>query len=84
MMGGMWSVVAAVAVAVALVALPVGALVVLGGGRRGRGRRGRIRIRVGPGLPAMLVLAGLRRADTVALAAVTIATLALIVANARA
>lgn len=80
----MWSVVAAVAVAVALVALPVGALVVLGGGRRSRGRRGRIRIRVGPGLPAMLVLAGLRRADTVALAAVTIATLALIVANARA
>src|SRR5690606_36790208 len=84
MMGGMRSVVAAVAVAVALVALPVGALDVLGGGRRGRGRRGRIRIRVGPGFPARLVLALRRRADAVALTAVQIARLSLIVVYARA
>jgi hypothetical protein len=50
-----------------------------GGGRRGRGG---YRVRVGPSLPVVLVLALARRADSLALAAATLAALALLVINA--
>lgn len=56
----------------------------LRGGRRARRRGGRDRVRVGPGLPATLALAMLRRADTVALTVVTAAVVVLVVLNARA
>ncbi|MEU8347842.1 hypothetical protein AB0C74_39610 [Spirillospora sp. NPDC048832] len=80
-----WGVVAVVAVLGAVVALPAAALGLLGGGRRGRGRRGGgIRIRVGPGLLGTLVIALVRRTDTVLLGAVSVAVVVLVVLNARA
>ena len=84
MMGGMgWSLLSLVVV---LVAFGFGAPFLLRGGGMLR-RRGTIRFKVrggGPGAGAVVVLALLRRADTVAFVLVTVAMLVLVVLNARA
>lgn len=76
-----------VSVGVVVLAVAVGLPVLaLGGGRlrrRGRGRR-RDRVRVGPSLPAVLVMAAARRADTLLLAAVSALFLVAVALNAAA
>ena len=83
----LWPIVAAAAV----LAVIVGGFPFLlrGGGllRRGRrrgGRRDGYTVRFGPSLPMLAVLALVRRLDTVALWAVTVAFLVAVVLNARA
>ncbi|GAA1590906.1 hypothetical protein GCM10009678_86470 [Actinomadura kijaniata] len=75
-----WALLTAAAVLAAVVALPM-----LAGGRaRTRGGRRGDRIRIGPGLPALLGWATLRRWDSLLLAAATITVVAAVLLNARA
>ena len=82
---GVWSVLAAAAVLAVIVAgFP---FLLRGGGRlrrRGRGGGRDYKIRVGPGLPALVLLAAARRLDTLLLGAVTVAFVIAVLLNARA
>lgn len=79
-----WGLIAAAAV---LIVVVVGFPFLLGGGGRlrRRGRYGRdFKVRFGPGLPALMLLAAARRLDTLLLGAVTAAILIAVLLNARA
>ncbi|MFE3454975.1 hypothetical protein ACFXJ8_39235 [Nonomuraea sp. NPDC059194] len=92
-MGDVWGWVSAAAVTAAMGAAVFGLPLLLLRGRRGKGgggqaerraARGGYRIRVGPGLPALTVLALARRLDVVLPVAATVAVVVLAALNARA